>query len=104
MELGIPSIDTSITDLSISRRRIWVRSATKRNRYGHRVITDTGWDLVQYDGFPEGYEPGADNFEQRGDSLKSDRQYTGIHWMDETDPEANILLRSGGRGTFSSGS
>ena len=94
-----PDTDTSVTDLSISRQRIYVRTAT-RNRYQKPVIKDTGWDLVNYEQLGEGFEPGNDNFEQRTDSKVGNLQYTGIYWMDHTDPIADRLLKSGGRGAF----
>jgi len=94
-----PDTDPSVTDLAISRRRIWIRS-TQRNRFMHPVIKDSGWDLVRYDGLPEGYEPGVDNAEQRADGKVSDRRYTGIHWVDEGDALGNQLLKMSGRGAF----
>lgn len=94
--------DDSVTDLAVSRRRIWVRTTTK-NRFKRPVIRDTGWDLVQYDGFPEGLEPGVSNFEQRADGKVSDRRYTGIHWLDPNDTLALFATSTGGpipRGAF----
>lgn len=94
-----PDTDLGVADLAISRRRIWVRTSQK-NRYLAPVIKDTGWDLVMYDGFGEGYEPGADNFEQRADNKTSVLRYTGIHWLDGDDSTGDLLLRSSGRGCF----
>lgn len=91
--------DANATDLAITRERIWVRT-NQQNRFGNRVLIDTGWDSVQYDGLPSGFEPGTDNFEQRRDGLKSDRKYTGILSLDEGDALAIALLKSGGRGAF----
>ena len=69
-----------------------------------KSIVDTGWDLVQYDGFGEGFEPGNDNFEQRGDAKNGDRCYTGICWLEPDDPVASQLSKMSGRGAFSTGS
>lgn len=102
MALTDPSENTSVTDLAISRRRIWVRTRAK-NRFGHAVIKDTGWDLVRYDGFPEGLEPGVSTFEQRSDGKVSDKRYTGIHWIDDTDTLSQYATSTGGpipRGAF----
>mgnify|MGYP003661273678 CR=1 FL=1 len=100
----MPSVDTdpSVTDLSISRRRIWVKNG-KKNRFLTPIVVDTGWDLVQYDGFPEGLEPGVNNFEQRADGKVSDRRYTGIMVLDERDTLALNATSTGGpipRGAF----
>ena len=94
-----PDTDTSVTDLSISRERIWVRT-NKKNRFQLPVVVDSGWDLVRYDGFPEGYEPGVDNSEQRKDGLVSDRKYTGVHWVGQDDEVGTMLLKMSGRGAF----
>lgn len=95
-------IDTSVTDMAVSRRRIWVRTRA-RNRFQQPVIVDTGWDLVHYEGFPEGLEPGVSNFEQRADGKVSDRKYTGIHWLSEQDVLGVSPFSTGGpipRGAF----
>ncbi len=93
-------INTAITDLAVSRERIYVRRTSRTNRYRKPAIYDSGWDKVQYDGFPEGYEPGVDNAEQRADRLISDRVYTGICYVDESDAVGTQLLKMGGRGAF----
>lgn len=95
-----PDQNPAVTDLAIERRRIYVRR-NRKNRFQTPEITDSGWDLVRYDGFAmEGYEPGVSNSEQRKDGLVSDRRYTGIHWVDENDAIGNQLLKMSGRGAF----
>lgn len=94
--------DPAVTDLAISRERIWVKT-NKRNRYGHPVLRDTGWDVVLYEGFPEGLEPGVSNFEQRADGKVSDKRYTGIRIEDERSTIAQYGTSTGGpipRGAF----
>jgi hypothetical protein len=88
-------IDTSVTDLSISRERLW-KKTSKFNRFGKPVLEDTGWDLVQYEGFATGLEPGVNNFEQRSDGKVSDRKYTGMLILDERDTVAKFATSTGG--------
>ena len=88
-------INTSITDLSSERQRIWTRTNSK-NRYGKPVLTDTGWDLVTYDGLGTGVEPGVSNFEQRASGKVSDRRYTGILILDEKDTLVKAATSTGG--------
>jgi len=95
-----PDTDTSVTDLTVSRERIWVRRSSRKNRVGLPEVYDSGWDKVNYEGFGEGYEPGVDNAEQRADRVVSDRRYTGIHWVDEGDAVGGQLLKMSGRGAF----
>lgn len=99
MALTIPAIDTAVTDLALSRRRIWKRTRVT-NRAGQPVIKDTGIDLVQYDGFPEGIEPGVSTFELRADGKVSDKRYTGILVLDENDAMLQSVGGYVGRGAF----
>lgn len=92
----------NVTDLAISRKRIWTRTNTK-NRFDAPVIRDTGWDLVQYDGFPEGVEPGTNNFEQRADGKVCDKKYTDILFINDEDTLVKYGISTGGpipRGAF----
>jgi len=82
-------INTGVTDLSLTRERVW-RRTTGKNRANLPVLVDTGIDIVQYDGFPEGVEYGASNFELRHDGKVCDRKYTGIRIIDN-DVVFNVL-------------
>jgi len=88
-------LDPSVTDLSISRQRIWT-STLKKNGYLKPVIRDTGWDLVEYENIGSGLEPGTNNFEQRGDGKISDKRYTGILFIEDTDTLAKFATSTGG--------
>lgn len=94
--------NTSVSDLAITRERIWTRTRAK-NRYHQPIIVDTGWDLVTYPDLGSGIEPGTNNFEQRADGKVPDKRYTGIHIVDEGSDIAKRFPSTGGpipRGAF----
>lgn len=88
-------LDPSVTDLAITRQRIWTKTR-KKNGFLHPVIQDTGWDLVEYENLGQGLEPGSPTFEQAGNGKVCDKRYTGILLLGEEDTLAKFATSSGG--------